>query len=112
MLGIADFGIVLRTGFVVANAGEMSHDQTGGDRRRFLRECRAIFLNGSVEVELALLPKLHGSGRGKGLGNRSQAKESVLAGGDVVFEVCKTIAGGPFELSVFHDRDGDAGNVS
>ena len=53
VFGVADFGIVMRTGLVVANAGQVSHDHAGGDGRRLLRKRRAIFLDGRVEIELA-----------------------------------------------------------
>ena len=60
VLRVADLGIVLRTGFVVANACQVSHGLAGADRPGLLRKCRTVLLHRRVEIELSPLPQLHG----------------------------------------------------
>src|SRR3989442_7383713 len=48
---------------VVADTSQMAKQLARGDRRLFRWKCRTIFLDGSVEVQFAVLPKLQdGSG--------------------------------------------------
>src|SRR3984957_19328107 len=94
VLRVSDFEII-RPPLVVASAGEMSQALPRADRPRFLRECRAIFLDGPIKIELTALLELHGGRGSQGLRDRRQPVERGLAGGGVVFDVGEAEAAGP-----------------
>src|SRR5258708_33243003 len=58
--------VALSVVIVVANAAEMSEELARSDGGIFLREGGTIFLDGSVEVELAALVELQDGYGGKG----------------------------------------------
>jgi len=96
---------------VVANAGEVGEELARGDGGIFLREGRAIFLDGSVEVELAAFIELEDGYGGDRFGNGTEAVKRGGSCGGGVFEIRHAEAGGPDGLAVFHDGDGNAGNA-
>ena len=67
VLRVADFRIVLRLGLVVPDAAKMSHHFARCNRLRFFGKCRAVFLDGSIEVEFAFLRQLHCADCSQGL---------------------------------------------
>src|ERR1700737_1895384 len=83
-----------------------------GDRRIFLREGRAIFLDGGVEIELAALEELQDGHGGDRFGNGPKAVQRGGSGGREIFEVGHAEAGGPDGLAMLHDRDGNAGDAA
>src|SRR2546427_8605640 len=60
---------------VVADTSQMAKQLARGDWRLFLRKCRTIFLDGSVEVQFAVLPKLQNGSGGDRLGNGPKTKK-------------------------------------
>src|SRR5580704_1029413 len=72
VLSVADFWIVLRLRFVMANPAKMAKKLAGGDGPLFHRKRRAIFLHRSVEIKFAALPKLHRSGSRERLRNGTE----------------------------------------
>src|SRR5258706_12677715 len=67
--------VALSVVIVVANAAEMSEELARSDGGIFLREGGTIFLDGSVEVELAALVELQDGYGGNGLGGLAEGAE-------------------------------------
>ena len=108
----AVFGDVAFAVFVVmTDAAEVGKKLAGGDGSVFLREHRAIFLDGGVEIELAAIDELEGGGSGDGLGDGGEAEEGCGSCGDVIFEIGHAVAGGPGKLALEHDGGADSGDA-
>src|SRR5258708_30422449 len=87
VLRVPDFGVILRSRLVMPNAGQMTHDLASRNRPRLLRKRRTILLHRSVEVELSMLPQLHGGGRGQWFRNRCEAEQGLLVGRYIVLKI-------------------------
>src|SRR5258708_24570225 len=111
MTGAVLGDVALAVLVVVADATEMREKLAGGDRRVFLWEHWAIFLHGSVEVELAAFEELQNGNGSDGLGDGAEAVQRGGSRGGEVFEVGHAEAGGPDGLAILYDGDGNAGNA-
>src|SRR5258708_4968205 len=89
----------------------MSEELARSDGRIFLRGGGTIFLDGSVEVEVAAFVELEDGDGGDGLGDGAEAVKRGGNCGSGVFEVGHAEARGPDRLAVLHYGDGNAGNA-
>ena len=71
ILGDVAFSVAV----VVADAAQMAKQLARGDGPFFLRKRGAVFLDGRVEVQFAVLPELQKGGGGDGFGKRSKPEE-------------------------------------
>lgn len=108
MFRVADFGIILRAGLVMANPAEMSEHLPSGDGPGLLRKRRTVFLHRRVEIELAALPESEGRGSGERLGDRTQTVERVFTGRDVVFKIGESESLSPLVFAVLDDGHREA----
>ncbi len=93
---------------VMTNAAEVTEQHARGDEGALIGKCRAIFLDRRIEIDFVLLPELHGSDSGDGLGNGGESVEGIGGCRDGGFEVSETVAVGVDELAVLHESDGDS----
>src|SRR6202041_4084876 len=111
MLGVADFWIVLRIRFVVANSAKMAKKLARGDGPFLHGECRAIFLHRSVQINFAALPKPHRSRSRQRLRNRTEPVKRARSGRDGIFKIGEPKSFGPNQLAIFNDRGGNSRRV-
>ena len=94
----------------------MGHDAAGGDWGGLReaapgREFLQIALQGLVDVQLALLHQLHGSGGGEQLGNRADPVDRLRCGRPLVGQIGKAETFRPDHPLVVHQGDRKAGHV-
>src|SRR5450432_16366 len=103
--GIAELGVVLRAGLVMANSREVPQDLAGGDGSIFRGKGRTILLDRRIQIKLAVLPEQHGCGGSNGFGDRGQTVESMRSGRDKVFQVRHAETCRPVEFAIFNHSD-------
>src|SRR2546422_9440547 len=72
---------------VVADTSQMAKQLARGDRRLFRGKCRTIFLDGSVEVQFAVLPKLQDGSGGDRLCNVDKKKKRGREHRSKIFQI-------------------------
>ena len=100
MLGVADFRIVLRIRFVMANPAEVAEQLARSDGPFLCWERRAIFLYRRIEINFAALPKLHRRGRGQRFRDGTESIERARSRGHGIFEIGKPESLGPNQLAI------------